>query len=207
MSFPDCTLEHLTAGRLLRLRQDYGIGLTFHLDELLQPCAFEPDIQQAYLDVARRAILLARQVGAPSVNLHWERGVYVTLPDRVVYLNDRYPEAYRQAVLSFRQVCAEASQGQVNVCVENTDGWLPFQRKAIELLLEEPCFGLTLDIGHDHCAGGVDGNFYSRHIDRLRHMHAHDAAGRKCHNAFGTGEIDLRQRLAMARRARANVVL
>ena len=207
LSFPDCTLAQLTPERLTALRERYGIVLTFHLDELLNPCAYEPAIREAWHGSVRRAIGLAREVGAPSVNLHWERGVYVTLPDRVVYMNQMYREAYLAQVLAFRQVCAEASRGRVNVCVENTDGWLPFQREAIELLLEEPCFGLTLDIGHSHCTGGTDEDFFAAHADRLRHMHAHDARGSKCHNAFGTGDIDLRSRLSLAKRAGANVVL
>lgn len=189
------------------MKDEYGIGFTIHMDEMLQPCAAEPVIAETYRKLACDVIRLAADAGCPSVNLHWERGVYVTLPDRRVFMNQCYRQDYLRSTAAFRDACAEASGGRVNVCIENTDGWLPFQQEAIELLLEAPCFGLTLDIGHDHCAGGMDRPFFQRHIDRLRHMHAHDALGQKCHNAFGTGEIDLRQRLAMARTAGANVVL
>ena len=91
--------------------------------------------------------------------------------------------------------------------MENTDGFAPYEQEIIEELLKSPCFGLTLDIGHSHAVKNVDIPFYEKNRGRLIHMHAHDAAGAKCHLAFGDGEIDLRQRLLMAKGAGARVVL
>ena len=68
-------------------------------------------------------------------------------------------------------------------------------------------FGLTLDIGHSHGVEDTDEPFFSRHDDRLIHMHGHDGAGKKNHLALGDGEIDLRERLAWAKRREARVVL
>ena len=36
------------------------------------------------------------------------------------------------------------------------------------------------------------------HVDRLKHFHIHEAAGRSNHRALGTGEVDLSQKLASA---------
>ena len=207
MSFPDCTLARLDPVRLRALGERLGIYFTIHMDELLRPCAYDERIGEAYLEHTARAIALAAEAGIPALNFHWERGVYVTLPDRVTYIDERYPEAYRARTLRFRETCARASAGRVALNIENTDGWLPFQREAILTLLEDPTFGLTLDIGHDAVAGGVDLPFYLARLDRLRHMHAHDAVGKRCHLPFGEGELDLRARLDLARSSGARVVL
>jgi sugar phosphate isomerase/epimerase len=83
--------------------------------------------------------------------------------------------------------------------VENTAGWLEFQRAAVELLLESPAFGLTYDIGHNYCAKNADENWLLAHQDRLRHFHIHDSRdGHKDHLALGTGELDVKRYLDLA---------
>ena len=207
LSFPLCNLDALTAQRLNSLCAQYGLYFTFHLDEELAPCAFDSRVRAAYVDCALRAITLARETGTPTVNLHWPRGVYVTLPDRVTYLFENYREDYLQNTRQFRDVCTQASEGHVNICVENTNGFLPFQQEAVDMLLESPAFGLTLDIGHDYTAHSVDAPYYARHADRLRHMHAHDAQGNHCHLPFGGGDMDWPAQLRRAQQAGARAVI
>ena len=133
LSFPLCNLDALTAQRLNSLRARHGLYFTFHLDEELAPCVFDSRVRAAYVDCALRAITLARETGTPTVNLHWPRGVYVTLPDRVTYLFENYREDYLQNARQFRDVCTQASEGHVNICVENTNGFLPFQQEGNNL--------------------------------------------------------------------------
>ena len=94
-----------------------------------------------------------------------------------------------------------------NIGIENTDGFYPHEIEAVEMLLESPVFGLTLDIGHSHGVGNRDIPLYEKHADRLIHMHGHDAPGKKNHLALGDGEIDLRCRFAWADKNHARVVL
>ena len=42
----------------------------------------------------------------------------------------------------------------LQICVENSDGFTDFQVEALDLLLQSPVFGLTFDIGHNHGVGG-----------------------------------------------------
>ena len=207
LSFPICNLDTLTPEHLNELRQKYGLYFTFHLDEESAPCAFDSRVRTAYTDCILRAICLAGQTGTPTVNMHWPRGVYVTLPDRVTYLFENYRLDYLRCTKQFRDTCAKAAGNAVHVCIENTDGFLPFQQEAIDMLLESPAFGLTLDIGHNYTADLIDEPFYARHADRLYHMHAHDARGRHCHLPFGGGDMDWLARLRQAKAANARVVI
>lgn len=207
LSFPLCQAERVSAAQLLALREKYGIYFTFHLDEDTAPCSFSTPVRKAWLRVTRDAIVLAREIGAPTVNVHWPRGIYITLPDHVDYLFNRYAEEYRRNVLAFRQICEDASQGAVRVCVENTEGWKPFQQESVEMLLESPLFGLTLDVGHDMVAGHVDAAFYQKHAARLHHMHLHDATPSQCHMPLGAGELDIAALIGRAEQAGARAVL
>ena len=124
------------------------------------------------------------------------------------FLFSRYRDEYLQNTLRFRSVCEEASQGQVAVCIENTEqGWAPFQQEAIDLLLQSPAFALTLDTGHNCVAAYCDEPFYARHPGRLRHMHLHDATPNQCHMPLGAGTLDIAALIQRGDAAGARAVL
>ena len=209
MSFPLCQAERLSAEQLNALREKYGIYFTFHLHEEMDPCTFSTPVRKAWLAVAREAITLARQAHMPTVHLHWLRGVYITLPHMRDFLYNRYREEYLRNTLEFRKTCEEASQGQVKVCIENTEegGWEPHRQESIELLLASPVFGLTLDVGHNALSKYADEPFYRKHADKLQHMHLHDATERQCHMPLGAGELDIAGLIGRAEAAHARAVL
>lgn len=208
MNFPACQGEKLDVQELYRLKRKHGIFFTLHLEEGFDPFCFNHGVRRAWLDSLRNALTIAQAIDAPVVNMHLPKGDYITLPDRRVHLYEEYQEAYREAVLCLRDVCQRELEGSGTfICIENTNGFAPYQLEAIACLLESPVFGLTLDIGHSHAAGDADIPFYQAHEERLKHMHVHDAKGKSNHLALGDGEIDLSQRLQWAARCGATAVL
>lgn len=208
MNFPQCQLKNLDPATLNQLGKEYGLYFTLHLDENVNICDFNEKVRNAYLDTVLESIALAKQIGAPIINMHLHKGIYITLPDRRVYLFSEYRDFYYENICGFRELCRQALEGSgVRIAVENTDGFEDHEKRAIELLLERECFGLTLDIGHSHAVGDVDMPFYEKHRDRLVHMHVHDAKGRSPHLALADGEIDLGKRLQLAKETGVRVVL
>jgi sugar phosphate isomerase/epimerase len=207
-NFPQCRLDILKGMPLRVMAKQHGLFFTLHLDDRFDPFDFNLLVREAYTQTMLNAIGLAKEAGMPIINMHIPRGNIVTLPEGKHYLYQEYHAEYIQAVLLFRERCQAAIAGSgVRIAIENSDSWEPYERAAIELLLEGPVFGLCLDIGHDHAAGNRDLPFIIGHQDRLIHMHAHDGWGQTNHQALGTGEIPLKQRLAMAEKAGATVVL
>lgn len=199
ISFPTCRLRDLTPERLRGLTEAHGVYFTLHMDEEANPFAFNELVREGWMETFRRAIALCRASGIPVLNMHMPKGIYITLDGVRNYMYERYREDYLRMVRAFRDECAGLLAGSGTViCVENTSGWLPFEQAAIDLLLEAPCFALTMDIGHDHAAGHADWPFIRARLDCLAHMHAHDCAGKRDHLSLGRGEIDLRQRLGLA---------
>lgn len=179
-------------------RKVYGVGCTLHLDESLNPFDFNPLVREAYVRTTLDAIGMARRQSLPLLNMHLHPGVYFTLPHSRAYLFDTYRDHYLRCVEDFRARCEAAIDGDdVLICVENMDGFAPFAREGIELLLESDAFGLTLDIGHAHRAGHADDALYARHRGRLAHMHIHDADA-DCHLPLGEGVLDIRAALVLA---------
>ena len=74
-------------------------------------------------------------------------------------------------------------------------------------MLESNVFALTWDIGHSNSAKNIDEKFLMTHENKLYHFHIHDSVGSKNHLALGTGEINLQQRLSIAKRHNCKCVL
>lgn len=193
--------------RAIDYAQKHGVGITLHADENLNCMDFSVPVADAYLSVLVDTIQIARECGVPTVNLHLNRGVYFSLPDRKIFLYDTYRERYLDRVQEMRDRCAEAAGKDVRVLVENTNGFLPFQRAAIDLLLKSDTFGLTWDIGHSQTAAIDDTSFLLEHLNRVEHFHIHDVYSGKCHLALGTGIMDIQRYLALAEKRNARCVI
>ena len=190
-----------------RLAEQYGIYFTLHLDERMDVCDFNPLVRAAYLETLRRALELAGELSMPILNLHFSYGVYFTLPESRVWLYERHSCAFEGALDALRALVDAHCPRGTRVCIENTNGFPSFARRGIERLLTSPSFGLTLDVGHMHAIADADAPFYAAHMDRLAHMHLHDAAGRKNHLPLGAGELNWREKIALAEAHGARAVL
>lgn len=208
-NFPPFQANRLDAGLLQQTAQEYGVFFTIHLDDGLNIADFNPLVAEAYCQTVKQTVLLAKDAGIKVLNMHLPRGAVYTLPTEKVYFAQRYPQDYLDAVARFRDRCDRWVEGtDIRICVENADGFLEVQRRAIDLLLESPAFGLTLDIGHDHCACGTDRGFILERKHRLQHMHMHDASAPKSdHLPLGQGELDISGFVKLAEQTDATVVL
>ena len=208
MNMPQYQLDALDAEKAAETAQKYGIYYTLHLDENLNVSDFNSYIAQGYTRTVLESIALAKRLNMPVLNMHMHSGVYFTLPERKVHLFEVYKDRYLCGMQAFRDACEEAiGDSGVKLCVENCDGFTGFQKEAIELLLESPVFALTFDVGHNHGCGGKDEAFILTHGNRLRHIHLHDALGKKNHLALGTGEMDIGKYLRLAQEQNCRVVL
>ena len=208
MNMPQYQLDALDIGELLRLKEAYGIFFTIHLDENLNISDFNPYVAEAYMRTVAETIALAREIGAPIINMHLAGGVYFTLPTERRYLFEEYKERYLGSMRDFVSLCEEAiGDSGIKICVENCDGYHGFQKEAIALLLSSPVFALTYDVGHNHGCGGKDEEFILQNKDSLCHMHLHDALGSKNHLALGTGEMDIEKYIRLAEERSCRVVV
>ena len=207
MNLPEYQPEVLDPDLLRRLALHKGIGLTVHLDETLNVCDFNSDIARAAQHTVQKTLELAARLEIPILNLHLPSGVYFTLPEGKVWLFDRYQDHYLRQMEQLRQMCSQYAGAGVTVCAENCGGFHRFQQEALELLLESPVFGLTLDVGHDFRAQGADRLFMERYSGRIVHLHLHDSDGQQDHLPLGEGQADLLGALELAERRNCRVVL
>lgn len=208
MNLPQYQPDTIDAARLERAAKKYGIFYTIHLDENMNVADFNPYVVEGYFRTVRETIELAKKLEIPVLNMHLSRGVHFTLPERKVFLFDQYREEYRKGIAAFRDLCHTCiGDSGIKVCVENYTGYTDFQKDALDILLESDAFGLTLDVGHNHCQDYRDEPIVMARADRLHHMHMHDCIGKKDHQALGVGDVDIHRYFDLAESHDCTVLL
>lgn len=194
MSFPQYQPDNIDVKALQSLSCEHNVFYTIHADESMNPFDFNTAVSECYFGVMRDTIRTARAIGAPVINLHLLKGVYVTLPGRVILLTDVYFDEYLTRVKKFIKMCEEEiGDSGVVIAIENVDS-NPFtesQLKVLPLFMQSKAFALTLDTGHEDCLGYKDSFVFKEYPDKLCHMHLHDSDGKKPHLALGDGKLDI----------------
>lgn len=204
MNLPQFQPERMDEQALRQIASEHGIGYTLHLDENCSPCDFNDAVAAAHAKTVMQAISLAKQLQIPTITMHLPCGVWFTLPGQKVFLFDLYQETYFQKLRSFRDACTEAiGDAGIKVCIENSSGYdlAPFLSESLACLLQSDAFALTFDVGHAALTNFADEAMVLRQVDRLHHMHLHDAsieAGLD-HLPLGQGNLDLPRYLLLAR--------
>ena len=222
MNFPEYQIDKLeNTNYFYKAADAAGIYYTIHLDENLNIADFNPLVRNAYLETVRRTIVAAKQFiplknkhghkAQPlTINMHMHHGIYITLPDKKVQMYERdFPE-YIAFFERFVQLCEEwIGDSDLQITIENTDGFKAYETKVIERILKSRCFALTWDIGHSKATKEKDVPFILSHKDKLKHFHIHDGTEDppKNHLALGDGEIDLAERIHLAHLCGARCVL
>ena len=199
MSFPQYLPKSIDMARLKKALSDNGIFLTIHADEQLNPFDFNSDVSKCYFEVMREAVRFALELDIPVINMHLIKGVYVTLPGKVILLTDVYYDEYIERVKEFIAMCEEEiGEASLKICIENVDSnaFTESQIKALKYFMASPVFALTLDVGHEMCLNMADRHVFDTYPDKLYHMHLHDCDGKKPHLALGDGIVDIEKKIS-----------
>ncbi len=198
-SFPQYLPENLDVSELRKIAEENNLFYTIHADEQLNPFDFNPLVSKCYFEVMKDTVRFAKELKIPVINIHLQKGVYVTLPGKVILLTDVYREQYMERVREFIAMCEEEiGTDDLKIAIENVDS-NPFtesQLDALELFMQSPVFRLTLDVGHEVCLGYKDSHVFAKYPDRLCHLHLHDSDGKKPHLALGDGNLNIEEKLS-----------
>lgn len=209
MNMPENCPEALDPTDLRDVTSSTGIEFTLHSPDELDLGSLHPTVRAGHLDRMREALGWCAQAGARAMNVHISPGIYFTLPDRRVWIYERYVDEFTSNLWSaYRDILPLAAASGVDICTENVNNFdLPFIAQAIEELCFLDTFHLTWDVGHDARSGFREREVMLRHEDRVRHMHLHDYNGRSDHQVPGTGLIDIPAMLDFARRKNIRVLV
>jgi len=209
MNMPEFCPEKLTSELVKKLSKSENIEFTLHLPEEIDLASFHPSIRKGNIERCCEAITWAYEAGINLVNMHINSGIYFTLPDRRVWIYEKYKGIILENIMtSFGKLLKVANNVGVTLCIENSGNFhLPFIIGVIDKLslFEEVFF--TWDIGHDAKTGFKEKEILLRYKNRIRHMHLHDYKDGVDHQPLFSGEIDIKRMLLFAKKHNIKVVI
>lgn len=208
-NLPDYQPERINIQYLNLLKSRYGIGYTLHLPENLDLGHFNQHIRQAHLKVLEEAIGVADRLGSKILNIHMNPGTHFMLTTEQVDLYDKYKSQYLSNIHESLELIDIWLGGTgVNISIENT-GLLdrPYMQDVVDTLLQSGRFCLTWDIGYDHVCNHSDWGYMLKKQSFIKHMHLHDAKGHDDHLELYSGEINLPEKLEIAKHNKASILI
>jgi sugar phosphate isomerase/epimerase len=152
------------------------------------PSWIEPDrhYRQVRIDHTRRALTLARELGAPCIT---------TEPGGPLEPGTSWEQGLRLFVEGLKPVAEHAEKEGVLLLVEPEPGLLiETADQFLELMghIDCPAVGLNFDIGHAYCVGDDPAATIPRVARYIRHFHLEDIAATRVHHHLipGEGAID-----------------
>ncbi len=152
------------------------------------PSWIEPDphYRQVRVDHTKRALTLARELGAPNIT---------TEPGGPVEKGQSWSAALKLFVEMLKPVIEHAEKEGVlllvepepDLLIERSDQFLEFMGH-----VDSPAVGLNFDIGHFYCVGEDPAALVPRLAKLTRHYHLEDIAATRVHHHLvpGEGAID-----------------
>ena len=90
LNLPGYQPGRVDVDEIRRVGEEYGISYTIHLDENLSLFEFNPMVADAWKETLLSNIALAKEIGAKVLNMHFNRGVVFTLPEKKVYVFEKF---------------------------------------------------------------------------------------------------------------------
>ncbi len=159
-----------------------------HRQRYWHPSWIEPDphYRQVRIDHTKRALTLAREIGAPCIT---------TEPGGPVEPGGSWSAALRLFVEHLKPVAEHAEKEGVLLLVEPEPGLLvETADQFLELMqhIDSPAVALNFDVGHAYCVGDDPATTIPRVARYIRHFHLEDIAATRVHHHLvpGEGAID-----------------
>jgi sugar phosphate isomerase/epimerase len=157
------------------------------------PSWIEPDrhYRQIRIDHTKRALTLARELGAPCIT---------TEPGGPVEPGASWQAALKLFVEMIKPVAEHAEKEKVlllvepepGLLIETADQFLEFMQH-----IDSPAVGMNFDVGHSYCVSDDPATTIPRVAKYIRHFHLEDIAATRVHQHLipGEGAIDFKSTL------------
>ncbi|EQB90415.1 sugar phosphate isomerase/epimerase [Clostridium punense] len=120
MNLPEYQIDAMDIPYLKSICEKEDIYFTIHIDEDSNVCDFNNDVASAYTKTILSTIKAAKELKVPVLNMHMPNGVYFTLPNKKVFLFDKYKDIYMAKLREFMHECEKAiGDKNIKICVEN----------------------------------------------------------------------------------------
>lgn len=200
MNLPYNFIQNLSPNELKKITKETNIKFTMHMPDEADIGSFYESVRAGYVQLFSDTIDWAKEAGVKLLNLHIMEGAKMTLPDRKVYIYDKYSEEFTENFIkSIKTLSSKAQKNNIVLSIENSSN---FGKRYIQDVLDEaltyPKIKLTWDTGHDAVSNFKDRIYLLDNREHIAHMHLHDAKGSHDHQVLFKGELNIKKLLNFA---------
>ena len=200
MNLPYNFIQNLSPNELKKITKETNIKFTMHMPDEADIGSFYESVRAGYVQLFSDTIDWAKEAGVKLLNLHIMEGAKMTLPDRKVYIYDKYSEEFTENFIkSIKTLSSKAQKNNIVLSIENSSN---FGKRYIQDVLDEaltyPKIKLTWDTGHDAVSNFKDRIYLLENREHIAHMHLHDAKGSHDHQVLFEGELNIKKLLDFA---------
>ena len=200
MNLPYNFIQKLPPNELKKITRDTNIKFTMHMPDEADIGSFYESVRAGYVQLFSDTIEWAKEAGVQLLNMHIIEGSKMTLPDKKIYIYDKYSEEFtNNFIKSIKTLSNKAQKNNVILAIANLSNFgNKYIQDALDIALTYPKIKLTWDTGHDAVSNFKDQIYLMENREHIAHMHLHDAKGSHDHQVLFEGELDIKKLLNFA---------
>ena len=193
MNLPYNFIHTLNPGELRNITEETGVEFTMHMPDEADLGSFYESVREGYVRLFSDTVDWANESGVGLLNMHIIEGAKMTLPDKKVYIYDKYSDEFtNNFIKSINVLSKKARENNIILAIENSGNFgKRFIQDTLDEALKYPNIMLSWDTGHDAVSNFTDKEYLMAHKNKIGHMHLHDAAGTKDHQVLFEGSLDI----------------
>ena len=193
MNLPYNFIHTLNPGELRNITEETGVEFTMHMPDEADLGSFYESVREGYVRLFSDTVDWANEAGVKLLNMHIIEGAKMTLPDKKVYIYDKYSDEFtNNFIKSINVLSKKARENNIILAIENSGNFgKRFIQDTLDEALKYPNIMLSWDTGHDAVSNFTDKEYLMAHKNKIGHMHLHDAAGTKDHQVLFEGSLDI----------------
>lgn len=202
MNLPYNFIENINPTILKKITEETNIEFTMHMPDEADLGTFYESVRQGFVQLFSDTLDWSFESGVTLLNLHMIEGAKMTLPDKKVYVYDQYWEEYLDRFIkSIAALSDKANKYNVALAIENSNNFgKSYIKKALDKAILYPNVSLTWDTGHDAVGNFLDNKYLMKNINKISHMHFHDAKGQDDHQIPFEGDLDVHELIGFAKK-------
>ena len=200
MNLPYNFIQKLPPNELKKITRDTNIKFTMHMPDEADIGSLYESVRAGYEQLFSDTIEWAKEAGVQLLNMHIIEGSKMTLPDKKIYIYDKYSEEFtNNFIKSIKTLSNKAQKNNIILAIENSSNFgNKYIQDALDIALTYPKIKLTWDTGHDSVSNFKDQIYLMENREHIAHMHLHDAKGSHDHQVLFEGELNIKELLNFA---------
>jgi len=201
MNLPYNFIQNISPTELKKITEETNIEFTMHMPDEADLGTFYQSVREGYVKLFSDTLDWAQEAGVKLLNLHIIEGAKMTLPDKKVYIYDQYSEEYQNNFIkSIESLSPKAQKYNTILSIENSHNFgKPYIQSVLDKAITYNNVKLTWDTGHDAVSNFTDNLYLMKHVEKIEHMHLHDAKRQNDHQVPFDGELDIIELIRFAR--------